>query len=207
MKIDPEGPVTDYINTMLGYIGMNLLFVLFCIPVITIGPALTALYEVVMKDAAKEYGYHVKTFVRAFGREWKRSMKIWLLLGIPAAAALFGCVFYFSLGTSMGMLVGAVLFLVLFYLAGTVTFVFPYASRFEGSVTDCIRNAHRIGIAHFGSEFVFVLTDAAILYGMYSFRMVRGIMILFGFAFLALCKAYRFRKIFAEYEGEKTSHG
>ena len=66
MKLNLDSPVLDYVNTLLSYIVLNLLFILCCIPVITIGPAVAALYAVMLREARREYGYLYRSFLRAF---------------------------------------------------------------------------------------------------------------------------------------------
>ena len=53
MKLNLDSPVLDYVNTLLSYIVLNLLFILCCIPVITIGPAVAALYAVMLREARR----------------------------------------------------------------------------------------------------------------------------------------------------------
>ena len=44
-----ENPVIAFLNKMADLILLNLIFLLCCIPVVTIGPAITALYAVSLR--------------------------------------------------------------------------------------------------------------------------------------------------------------
>jgi hypothetical protein len=45
-----ENPVIAFLNKMADLILLNLIFLLCCIPVVTIGPAITALYAVSLRS-------------------------------------------------------------------------------------------------------------------------------------------------------------
>lgn len=203
MKINTQGPVADYINTLVSYITMSFVFSILCIPVFTIGPCLAGLYGVTMKDARKEYGYYLKTFFHGIKGNFKRSLACFLLLGLPALVCLFGIAFYVQFDSAIGTLLTVVLLAVLVLLLGTMEYVFPYITRFEDSVKATISNAHQMSVQHMGWTLLLVASDAAILFGMYESRTVRGIMIFLGFSFLALCRSYLFKRIFQEYEQQE----
>ena len=52
-----EGPVFTFLSRLADLFWLNLLFIVCCIPVITIGAATTALYYVTLKMAKDEEGY------------------------------------------------------------------------------------------------------------------------------------------------------
>lgn len=76
-------------------IGANLMFILFCIPVVTIGTSCSALYYTMMKTLRGEDELNpFATFWKAFRENWKQTVPIWLALLILAAflrLELFWC--------------------------------------------------------------------------------------------------------------------
>ena len=61
-----ENPVIAFLNKMADLILLNLIFLLCCIPVVTIGPAITALYAVSLRSVRYGDGYVIQTFFRSF---------------------------------------------------------------------------------------------------------------------------------------------
>lgn len=58
-----ENPVIAFLNKMADLILLNLIFLLCCIPVVTIGPAITALYAVSLRSVrAMEMGMLYRLF-------------------------------------------------------------------------------------------------------------------------------------------------
>ena len=73
---------------------LNLLFLVSCLPVLTIPPALFAMHQVVRRmvlDQPVDCFYHYRT---AFRRFWKVSYGAFLLTALPLVLAGYGAVFY-----------------------------------------------------------------------------------------------------------------
>ena len=59
---------------------LNLLFLISCIPIITIGTSITATYFVAMKIVRDEETYIVKEFIIRFKENFVKSTKIWFIM-------------------------------------------------------------------------------------------------------------------------------
>ena len=59
---------------------LNVVFLICCIPVFTIGAATTALSYVTLKMKDGEEGYILKSFFKSFRQNFKQSTVIWLLM-------------------------------------------------------------------------------------------------------------------------------
>ena len=68
------------LSRIFDLIVLNILWVVFCLPIVTIGASTTALYSVTLKMVVNEEGYLIRDFWRAFKRDFKQSTSIWLLL-------------------------------------------------------------------------------------------------------------------------------
>ena len=64
-------PVLDFINTLCNYVVLNLVFLITCLPVFTIGTALSSLYYVTLKEARGEYGYLARPYLSEFRKNLK----------------------------------------------------------------------------------------------------------------------------------------
>lgn len=124
---------------------LNLLFLLTCIPVVTIGPSAAALYRVIFAmGTAREDGI-IRPYFRAFRENFLSALKAWLiLLGVAAALSLdlllairLGGIFiWFSL-------VFAIL-LAMELLAAAM--LFPLLSLFQNSTLGTLKNALVLGL-------------------------------------------------------------
>ena len=81
---DINSPFMRSMAKVADIIILNFLFMLCCIPVITIGPAITALYSVTMKLVRDEEGGIVKEFFSSFRLNLKQGIVIHILFLVIA---------------------------------------------------------------------------------------------------------------------------
>ena len=65
---------------MADLIALNLIWLICCIPIITIGPATTSMYCVARKMAEGEWPAVLKSFFKAFKDNFKQSLLVFLAL-------------------------------------------------------------------------------------------------------------------------------
>ena len=74
-----DNKVFEFINRMVDTIFVALLWVVFSLPIITIGASTTAFYETVHKVLCQNKGYVWRTFWNTFRSNFKRSTIVWLI--------------------------------------------------------------------------------------------------------------------------------
>lgn len=145
-----DGKFFEAVSKLVDLVILNILFLVCCIPIVTIGASTTALYGVTKKMAKKNEGYIVRNFFRQFKENFKQSTIMWLILfvaGLIPSIDLY-IINYMSKGMAQTILKGLTLMAVL-----VVFFVFLYAmalqSTFENTVKNTIKNALLMGLGHF----------------------------------------------------------
>ena len=76
---DIDGPVVQFLSKVADLMWLNILTIVCCIPVITIGASLTALNYMALKIVRNEETYITKGFFKAFKENFKQSTVIWLI--------------------------------------------------------------------------------------------------------------------------------
>ena len=141
-----DSPVMNALNKMADLIWLNILTLICCIPVITIGASLTALNYVTLKLVRDEEGYVTKAFFKSFKQNFKQATIIWLILLLVIALLLgdFLILNYSSVQFPSWIRVAliAILALVLF----ATIHVFPILARFENTVANTFKNSLYMGI-------------------------------------------------------------
>ncbi len=74
-----DNKVFEFINRVVDTIFVALLWVVFSLPIITIGASTTAFYETVHKVLRQNKGYIWRTFWNTFRTNFKRSTIVWLI--------------------------------------------------------------------------------------------------------------------------------
>lgn len=141
MKLDLEGRTLQGLTAFGTFVVLNVLYLLTCLPVITIGAATSSLYEVALRYADDERGSLLRDYLAALPRNALRGTAVLLLLGVPVLALLFAARFWYSFGSAlslMGMLVAA---LAALYLLGALLHGLALVAAFDAGIVATVRNA------------------------------------------------------------------
>lgn len=136
---------------------LNLLTLLFCVPVVTAGASLTAMHYVLLKLIRREEGYIGRMFLGAFKENFKQATILWI-----AALALFFSYRVdwvvvtsnseiFGKPVQYGILILAIVTFMLFQ------FLFPVLSHFENTVLMTVQNAIILSVSKFPRTVVMTL--------------------------------------------------
>ena len=142
-----NNPVWKAINRYADMLLTGVLFVITCLPVVTIGASLCAFYYTAMDSLRKEDGYIFKRYFSSFGKNFKKATILWLIM--LAVAAVLGLDVYFWLVNSQVQFSGVMLGIsgiLCFLWFMTFMFVFPLQTRFENSIGKTLQNAFMIGL-------------------------------------------------------------
>ena len=200
-------PVLDFINTLCNFIVLNLIFLITCIPVFTIGAALSSLYCVTMKEARGEYGYLVRTYLQEFKKNFKSGTKAFLILFAAGALLLFNLVFWFTFGTIPATVISALLFVACIAWFFVFTYTFPLIARFENTTKQTLQNAFCLTMSHVKATLFLLLIDALVFFFCLFLAPMKLLMVLFGFAFIAYCQSFILIKVFEPFENALETDG
>ena len=143
----PDSKIMQVLGRITDLILLNLLFLVTCLPIFTIGAAATALYAMCFRLMQEEYSGIMKSYFRAFRDNFKQGTLIWLLLVLIIGPALY----YFYVLVSLDSLLRHLgfLFMILGLLSVmTASYVFPWISQFENSTPQALKNALVLSISH-----------------------------------------------------------
>lgn len=169
---------------------LNFIYVLSCIPIITIGASTTALYYTTLKMAENNESYVWRDYWKAFKSNLKQATVIWLI--VFAGWAVVALDFLIAGGLSMQL--GTVV---------AIGVVFPLLARFDNTVVRTMKNAVMIAIRHLPSTILIALIHAApLLVAFVSIEaFLKGFIVIMLFAAspLAYLESKLFVKVFRRY--------
>ncbi len=199
-----DGPLMRFLTGIFDLLVLNILWLIGCIPIVTIGASTTAMYSVVLKLIRGEDYTVFLPFVRSFRENLKQATIIWLIF--LAAFALLGANLFLCF---FGILGGTVLKLIVLIISGLlaipVVFVFlyvlPLQARFYNSIKQTIQNALIISLTHLPATILMVILDAAVIW---ATVLAVPLLSLFTGILVAFVNAWVITPIFAKYmkEGE-----
>ncbi|MBQ7564752.1 MAG: YesL family protein [Lachnospiraceae bacterium] len=201
-----DSPFVAFMNRVADLMILNVLFVICCIPVITIGPAVTALYYVTLKMARNEESYIAKSYFKSFKQNFRQGLVMWLidllLIGIFVLdfSVLNGRITGVeNPGTPMFTVVRVILMVLAFLMLFAFSFTFPVLAKFDNTIKNTYRNAFLMSIRHFPTALVTTLLWGVVLLSGYLFPQVIIAHLLILFSLAAFISSFLFVKAFDNY--------
>ena len=171
---NPDSPIMQGLIKISDMVVLNFICLICCIPIVTIGAAVTALYDAVGRMMREEGGIY-KAFFKAFASNFKQATAQWLILLVTGGLLAMCLYFYQNLPGGMGRALLLVTVLMAFIWCAVTAWVFPLQSRFYNSVKDTFRNALLCAVAYLPRTIVMVVLNIfpwvlAVLYPVFFFR-------------------------------------
>lgn len=198
MKI--KASILDFINTACNFIALNIVFVLSCIPLITIGTALISLYSVTMKEARGEYGYLVRTYLHEFKNNIRTGIKLFFIYSIPSAILIFNFFFWKNIGTVAASIMIVLITAAMLVLIFSSSYAFALSARFSNTLKQTVINSIGIAFANIRYTTLLLIADIFFFSAAYFSHTFRIAFIFMGFSFLAYIRSFIFIRIFKPFE-------
>lgn len=160
---EERGPISllmDFGNLMGSLIIINLLFIVFSIPVITIGPALCGLYKALLK-LTREEGTPHKNFIDGFKSDFRQSLVAWIILG-SLGAALWGNYVFFNATGDISGTVFILLLVIGFWVFACGIYTFPLIAQFKNKLFRTMRNALLLSVTNFSKTVLFLVLNGIV---------------------------------------------
>ena len=141
-----EGALVRYGTKLGNLMILQILVVLTSIPIITIGPAMTAMHSVLLDIYRDEETGITKSYFQAFKCNFKQAVVIWLLYLLAFAFLIFDFFVLMNAENVYLQLTAQILPLPLIVLLITLLWVFPLQSRYENTIWNTIKNAFLMSI-------------------------------------------------------------
>lgn len=188
-----------FMEKLFDLIVLNILTLLLCVPIVTAGPAITALYYVAMKIVRDEEGYVFKDFFKSFKQNFNQGFVIELILVACVAFLTFDINVTYQWMNNDGGLLVRLLFFALVGLAlvvvVTAVYVFPVLAKFDNTVKKVIINSAMMATRHLSFTILMIVIYVAMGVAIYIYP----ITLFFIVGFAAGLNSIILRKIFDNY--------
>ena len=157
----PEHPINEALTRVFDLLLLNLLWLFFCIPILTMGTAYAALYTVTLSWMRGEEVPVVKTFFAAFRKNLKQG--IWLTVVFLTLFLILVWDLHLTgmLPRSYGSILYGVILVLLAAVLAAAGYAFPLLARFENPVMKQLGNAWRLAAAHLPQTILLTALHAA----------------------------------------------
>lgn len=198
-----DSPLMTFLSKMADLMILNLLTLLCCLPIITAGDAMTALYYMTIKMVKNEECYIVKGYFKSFRENFKQATVIWLI-ALAVGLILAGDFMILRNSTlSFGKVIMVLITVVAVIYLFTMIYIFPVLSRFENSVKNTIRNSFLMSILNLPKSILLIIINLIPAILILVTMQAMPLLILFGFSVPAYVASMLFVKIFKRFEPDE----
>lgn len=166
---NPDNGVFRALGKLIDCLWLSIIFILTCIPIFTIGAAMSSLYYTVQKVIRHDRGYIASEYFASFKNNFKQSTIIWLIL-LVSNLILFADIKILQELNRQGNEMGkAYIFFQVLMVLEIVwgLYIFPYMARFENKTKNILKNAAIMAVLHLPKTLLLVLLT--VVFGLICF--------------------------------------
>lgn len=141
-----DSPIMVFLSKMADLLILNLITLICCIPIVTIGASLTAMNYVVLKMVRDEECYIMKDFFKSFKQNLKQATIIWLIILLLLVVILGDLYIVLFLDVNFQSWMRVLICVVAFMLLLGLMHVFPVLARFDNTIRKTLVNSMLMGI-------------------------------------------------------------
>lgn len=201
-----DNPLFQLCEKIFQLMILNFLTLVCCIPIITSGASITALYCCTFKLLQEQESHIIKCFFKSFKENIKQSIVITLILVLSAFILLYDLYFtqfiQHSSETVNTILLYCFIILAILYIMISL-YVYPLLAKFYNSTFNILRNAFFISIRHilYTALFLVITYFPLVLSFMYLEFLppVLTFYTLIGISVMAYIKSYFYELVFNKY--------
>lgn len=194
---------------------LNLVCLICCIPIVTAGASLTALYYVTLKMVRNEEAYIFRSFFKSFRQNFKQATIIHLIMVAAAVLLYLDTTIVKAMGEPVSSVMSVIFAVFTMIYVMIFLYLYPILAKFYNSVKNTFTNAILMAIRHLPYTVIMLIISAlpVLIFFVPSFQAQMTLILLFllfGFAVVAYCNSYFFVKVFDKYipaEEEETDKG
>lgn len=210
---DSESPLIRGLSRIFDCLLLSVLTIICSLPIITIGAAVSALYDIMIKMVLDRDQGIFKPYFASFAKNFKKGTLIWLicLVGIIFVGANY---YLLSLEVSgveewMRTVILVVVFILTLIMSFVLIYVFPLQARYENKVGTTLKNALFISIVQFPRSIgLFLLNGLVVAVGAFAPGVIPMLLII-EFSAVAFFTAYNMVKVFValgDEDAKKQKH-
>lgn len=204
-----DNPFMQFLFRVSDLIILNLIFMLSCIPIVTIGASISALHSVCLKIVRGQESYMWQGFWKAFRQNFKQGTILWIIsillfIFINMDYTILNAVdipFFSYVKVALGA-VTTILFSMFIY-------VFPIIAHFKCTIRQAIKNALFMTIGHLPFSIILVVMYSLIFFlatwNVKTLALVIAVATICGFSVVTLTACIIFDRIFKKYEPEQEA--
>ena len=185
-----ESPVMRFLSSFANLIGVNLLIILFSVPLVTVGAAATAGLRVTRDIMNGEESHIVRSFWNAFRENFTQATLVW----IPQAVVIAGLsgnfyLFQFLMDDAHYRKAIVLLAVLLVVVVGVGVYLYMLVETFQNRITEHLKNAFALFFHYLPISVLLACLNAlpAVLFVLSPYLFLQTFVVWAGFGFALIC--------------------
>lgn len=146
-----------FMGKLFDVVALNIVFIIVCIPIVTIGPAISALYYASVKSIRRDRSYPIKEFFKGFKRDFKQSFIVGLIMVIAGIILYIDVKFSVDFIQNSFIYMRYIYFIIAAVLAFIMIYIYPLISRFSLKLSGLFKLSFYLSIRHFLTTIVSII--------------------------------------------------
>ncbi len=194
-----DSPIFSGINAIIDIAWVSILWLIFSIPVFTVGASTTALYYTVTKVIRHHRGYIWREFFSSFKANFKQSTVIWLIYVLVIAIFWVDMRVMSAFGTTVAKTMKYSFIIGMIMVTAVLFYALAYTARFVQTVKGIIFNSALMALRHFPQTILIMIIAGLAVLSIY----LMGIAFILAPAIAAVLDSILLEKIFVRYMSEE----
>lgn len=210
--LDPDSLFNRFLTRIFDTLLLSVLTIVCSLPIITMGAALSALYDMMIKIVMDRDSKLFKSYFKSFAKNFKKGTLIWLIC--LAGFAFVGINFYLLnftesiVNETLRIVVLGMIIIVTILFAFVYIYAFPLQARYENKVGTTVKNAFFISITQVPTSLGLLFLHVVVLVPALIAPDVLLLLVILEFSLTAYITARNMVRIFgilgdSEAKGEK----
>jgi uncharacterized membrane protein YesL len=203
---DSNNPIMRFLSRLVDLAILNIITVLYCLPIITAGGALTAMNYVLLHLVREDETYIIRMFRKSFRENFKQGILEGLVVLAVAGVTAVDMWGFHRAESRMATLMMIVITIVAVFIFVTCIYMFALQSRYENKVSTTILNAVRLMVTNLPRTIAMIviwLIWAVIL--VYLHKAAPTVFLFFGLTFPGFLCTMLYNRIFEKLESEEDT--
>ena len=202
-----DGKLMQTMNKFADIMFLNVNTLICCIPIITIGPATTAMHYVLLKMFRNECDSVIKNYFKSFKENFKQGIVLGLIYTVIAAVLIIDVAYMLKV-EEIYLFFEIVIIVAVVLALFSYVWVFPLQCRYENPIRMTIKNSFKVGVLNFPKSFMMILISLIPIILLLTFSWALPVVTLLGLALPAYWQAMLYSRVFDQLEGvERTLDG
>lgn len=197
-----DSPVMQALGKVADLMWLNILTMICCIPIITIGPSLTAMHYMALKIVRNEECYITRGFFKSFKENFFQGMIIGVLTLFITLLLVGDFVLLRNPELGFGKFLQIMITIIAVLFTFTVLYVYPVLAKFANTTWRTIKNAFLMSIMQFPKTLLMIVIWALPLLLLWISGRTVPIVFLFGLSGPAWLCAHLYNKFFRKLEDQ-----